>query len=141
MFISDMVDHIADNVKPTDAGLPDAEAWMELLRHQMEKAAMEKNDMGTFESLIQERVKDLAGPLLQYGVQLLADQQEMLCPQCGSELNVEDHKRERTVTTIFGKVTFKRSYGYCKACNERFYPADHALQRHRHRRACRRSAR
>jgi len=125
-----MLDNIADSVKPPETGLPDAGTWMELLRLQMEKAAMGKSDMGTFESLIQERVKDLAGPLLQYGVQMLADHQEMLCPQCGSELKVEEHQRERTVTTIFGKVTFKRSYGYCKQCDERFYPADHALKLH-----------
>ena len=33
----------------------------------------------------------------------------------------------RKVSSVFGKVPFKRSYGFCPHCRERFYPADQAL--------------
>jgi len=88
---------------------------------------MNKNDMGALEKLIEKRVKELARPILRYGAQLLADQQQMRCPRCDSELLVEEHLRERTVNTVFGEVPIKRSYGFCKTCKERFYPADHTL--------------
>ena len=125
--MSDMVDNIADKVKPSEADLPDANAWMDLLRAKVESAAMNKSDMGALEKLIEESVKELARPILRYGAQLVADQQEMRCPHCDSELLVEEHERERTVNTVFGDVPIKRSYGLCKRCNERLYPADHTL--------------
>ena len=53
--------------------------------------------MGALEKLIEESVKELARPILRYGAQLVSDQQEMRCPDCGSELLVEEHERERTV--------------------------------------------
>jgi hypothetical protein len=125
-----MVDNISDSVKPPQTRLPDADAWMERLRVKVEEAVMNNGDMGALEKMIEASVKELAAPILQYGVQMLADQQEMLCPQCGSELRVEEHQRQRSVDTVFGEVPFKRSYGLCTQCNERFYPADHALKLH-----------
>lgn len=125
-----MLDNIADTVNLSDPGLPDANAWMELLREKVERAAMNKSSMGAIEKLIEQSVKELAAPILQYGVQLLADQQQMLCPRCGGELKVEDHKRQRTVSTVFGEVPFNRSYGFCPDCDDRFYPADYTLGLH-----------
>jgi len=121
-----MLDNIADNVKSSETGLPNANAWMDLLLAEVESAAM-NNDMGAMEKLIEKRIKELACPILRYGVQLIADEQKMRCPRCDSELLVEEHQRERTVNTVFGEVPIKRSYGFCKTCKERFYPADHTL--------------
>jgi hypothetical protein len=125
--MSDMVDTIADSVKPSEAGLPNANAWMDLLRAKVETAAMNGSDMGALEKLIEESVKELARPILRYGAQLVSDQQEMRCPDCGLELLVEEHERERTVNTVFGEIEIKRSYGLCKHCKKRIYPADHTL--------------
>ena len=125
--MSDMVDNIVDNVKPTETGLPDANAWMDLLRAKVEAAAMDGSDMGALEKLIEQSVKELARPILRYGAQLVADQQQMRCPHCESELLVEEHQRERTVNTVFGEIEIKRSYGRCKRCDKRLYPADHTL--------------
>ncbi len=123
-----MVYNIADNVKPIEkTGLPDVNIWMEQVRAEVERAVMDKSDMGTIEKLIEKRVKELARPILQYGVQLLADQQEMCCPLCESQLLVKEHQRKRTASTVFGEVPFKRSYGFCKSCNKSFHPADHTL--------------
>lgn len=47
--------------------------------------------------------------------------------RASADLQLKEYRRERTVTTVFGEVPFKRSYGSCKACKERFYPADHTL--------------
>ena len=125
--MSDMVVNISDNVKPSEAGLPNANAWMDLLRAKVETAAMNGSDMGALEKLIEESVKELARPILRYGAQLVSDQQEMRCPDCGSELLVEEHERERTVNTVFGEIEIKRSYGLCKRCKKRIYPADQTL--------------
>jgi hypothetical protein len=123
----DMLENIADHVNAPDAGLPNANAWMEQLRAEVELTAMNHSDMGALEKLIERRVKELARPILQYGAQLVADHQRMRCPRCESELLVEEHHRARTVNTVFGEIPLKRSYGFCKTCQERLYPADHTL--------------
>ncbi len=125
--MTDMVYNIADHVNPDATGLPDANAWMDLLRTNVEATAMNGSDMGELEKLIEQSVKELARPILQYGAQLVADKQLLRCPACNTELLVEEHHRGRTVKTIFGDIQIDRSYGRCKRCNERFYPADHAL--------------
>lgn len=125
--MSDMVDNIADNVKPAQTGLPDANAWMDLLRAKVEAAAMNGGDMGSLEKLIEQSVKELARPILRYGAQLVSDQQQMRCPECNAELLVEEHQRKRTVNTVFGEIQIHRSYGRCKRCHKRTYPADHTL--------------
>ncbi len=108
--------------------LPDADAWMVEIREEIEReSAMDHCDIGVLEQILQRRIKELAGPLLQYGAQRLADRQSMVCPQCKSNLLVEEHNRERTVNTVFGEITLARSYGLCKECNKRFYPADPKL--------------
>lgn len=126
-FHSDMLTHIADNVNPADPGLPNGNAWMEMLREKVEVAAMNGSDMGALEKLIEQSVKELARPILRYGAQLVAVQQQMRCPECKVELLVEEHHRKRTLNTVFGEIEIKRSYGYCKRCDKRFYPADHTL--------------
>ena len=60
-------------------------------------------------------------------MQKLADRQPLVCPRCERELHVEQRQRQRKVSSVFGKVPFKRSYGFCPHCRERFYPADQAL--------------
>jgi len=125
--MSDMLGNIADIVNPDGTGLPDASAWMDLLRAKVEEAAMNGSNMGALEKLIEESVKELARPILRYGAQLVADQQQMRCPDCDAELLVEEHDRERTVNTVFGGIELRRSYGRCKRCKKRFYPADHTL--------------
>ena len=123
-----MVVNIADIVKPLPASLPDANAWMEQLRAKVEGAAMDQRDMGALERLIEGELKELARPILQYGVQMLANNQPFRCPECNSDLRVEEHERERTVNSMFGDILFQRSYGYCKACEKHLFPADHTLR-------------
>ncbi len=122
-----MLPNIVDNVNPAGTGLPDANAWMDLLRAKVEAAVMNGSDMGALEKIIEQSVKELAHPILRYGAQLVADQQPMRCPECRSELLVEEHHRERTVNTVFGDIEIHRSYGRCQRCNKRFYPADQTL--------------
>ena len=129
-FISDMLDNTFDKVKYSKSDFPDANIWMELLRTEVEKDAMNGSSMGSLEKLIEKRIKELALPMLRYGAQLIADHQEMICPVCGTQLQVEEHERERTVKSVFGDVLIERSYGFCKTCEKPFYPADKTLGLH-----------
>jgi len=126
-FHSNMVVNIADNVKPANNDLPDANLWMDMLRSKVEDATMNGANMGDLENLIAESVKELVRPMLRHGAQLVADRQPMRCPDCKSPLRIEEHARERTVNTLFGPVVVSRTYGYCPQCQKRHYPADHAL--------------
>jgi hypothetical protein len=128
--MSDMLDNTFDKVKYSKSDFPDANIWMEQLRAEVEQYAMNGSNMGALEKLIEKRIKELALPMLRYGAQLIADNQKMVCPVCESQLQVEEHERERTVKSVFGDVTIERSYGYCKNCKDYIYPADKTLGLH-----------
>lgn len=122
-----MLHTISDTVKPVNQSFPDANAWMDLLRTKTEEAAMSGATMGALENLIAESVKELVLPMLRHGAQIVADRQSMHCPDCQSQMQIEEHARERTVNTLFGQIAITRSYGYCPKCQKRRYPADHTL--------------
>jgi hypothetical protein len=106
---------------------PDANQWMAQVRAELERAIVNGCDIGMLEKIIERKLKELGRPLLEEAVQNLAERQALVCPRCERELHVERHQRQRNVSSVFGKVPFKRSYGFCPTCRKRFYPADHAL--------------
>ena len=105
----------------------DANQWMTLVRAGLEGLMASGCDIGQLEAYIEEQLKELGRPLLEEAVQKLADRQALSCPRCGGSLHVESHRRVRQVFSVFGKLPFRRSYGFCRRCRERFYPADRAL--------------
>lgn len=106
---------------------PNGNQWVARVRAKLESEIMTSCDMGALEKLIERELKELGRPLLEEAVQKLADRQALLCPCCGGELHVERHQRQRKVSSVFGRVPFKRSYGFCPNCQEPFYPADNVL--------------
>lgn len=123
----------ASKLRSTVQGRPlDANQWMGQVRRELEGLMAAGCDIGQIEALIERRLRELGRPLLQEAVQKLADRQALDCPRCHRPLHVERHRRLRHVFSVFGKVPFVRSYGFCPRCQERFYPADHAagLQEH-----------
>lgn len=114
--------------KSSEAGRTlDANQWMALVRAGLEGLMASGCDIGQLEAYIEKQLKELGRPLLEEAVQKLADRQDLICPQCGGPLHVESHGRMRHVYSVFGKLPFRRSYGFCPRCRERFYPADRAL--------------
>lgn len=109
---------------------PDANRWMAQVRAELEALMAHGCDIGQLEALIEKRLKELGRPLLEEAVQKLADRQPLNCPHCGRPLHVERHRRVRHVFSVFGKVPFVRSYGFCARCQQRFYPADDAMGLH-----------
>jgi len=105
----------------------DANQWMGQVRTELEGLVANGCDIGQLEALIEKRLKELGRPLLEEAVQKLADRQPLSCPRCAGPLHVERHQRLRRVFSVFGKVPFVRSYGFCPCCQQRFYPADHAM--------------
>jgi hypothetical protein len=97
------------------------------VRTELEGLVTNGCDIGQLEALIEKRLKELGRPLLEEAVQKLADRQPLSCPRCDGPLHVERHQRLRRVFSVFGKVPFVRSYGFCPRCQQRFYPADHAM--------------
>jgi len=110
-----------------NSGRPDANQWMVQACNELEEAAVSGCDIGVLEKILERRLKELGRPLLEEAVQKLADRQPLVCPRCNCKLNAERHQRERTISSVFGKVPFKRSYGFCPDCKEHFYPADQVM--------------
>lgn len=100
---------------------------MAQVRSELEGLMANGCDVGQLEALIEKRLKELGRPLLEEAVQKLADRQPLNCPRCNRPLHVESHRRLRHVFSVFGKLPFVRSYGFCPRCRERFYPADCAM--------------
>ena len=100
---------------------------MAQVRTGLEERMAKGCDIGQLEAYLQARLKELGRPLLEEAVQKLADRQALNCPRCGGALHVERHRRLRHVFSVFGKVPFVRSYGFCPRCRQRFYPADRAM--------------
>jgi hypothetical protein len=105
----------------------DVNQWLERVRTELEEQVANGCDAGTLEALLEQRLRELGLPLLGEALQKLADRQALCCPQCGDPLQVERHGRVRHVFSVFGKVPFRRSYGFCLRCGKRFYPADSAM--------------
>lgn len=105
----------------------DANQWMAQVRSELERRMARGCDVGQLEALIEKRLRELGRPLLEEAVQKLADRQPLICPRCDRPLHVERHRRLRHVFSVFGKVPFVRSYGFCPRCQKRFYPADVAM--------------
>ncbi len=125
--MSDMLEHIADNVKQSAPALIDAQAWMEAVRQKIEDAVKNNADMGELENLIARELQDMGRSLLAYAVQKRANNEPLQCPDCRRMLNVQKHLRERNVNSQFGPISVSRSYGYCAACKKHLYPSDRAL--------------
>ena len=100
---------------------------MARVRDELEELMVGGCDVGQLEALLEKRLRELGRPLLEEAVQKLADRQPLSCPRCGGPLHIERHRRLRRVLSVFGKVPFVRSYGFCPPCGERFYPADVAM--------------
>ena len=97
----------------------DANQWMGQVRTELEGLVANGCDIGQLEALIEKRLKELGRPLLEEAVQKLADRQPLSCPRCDGPLHVERHQRLRRVFSVFGKVPFVRSYGFCPRCQQR----------------------
>lgn len=86
--------------------------------------------MGSIETAIAQKCKEVQRVVLERHAQTIANGIDMRCPTCAQSLKIVAHNRPRTVESIFGKIKFERSYGYCSACEEHCYPADAALGLH-----------
>ena len=117
-----MVYNLADNVKIESA--PFAEPWRAALRSDLAEAVGRGSTMGTLEVLIEDDVRKEAAKELGRALQQAADEAGFFCPRCRSKLNVLAHGKERTVSSVFGDSTFRRSYGSCPRCGESSFPAD-----------------
>lgn len=90
----------------------------------------EFSSMGEMEVALAAECRNLCRSALELMVQSAADSQPEQCSRCGNVLAVKDRKRERTVHTSSGHVTFRRCYGYCRSCADYDAPADSALNLH-----------
>ena len=117
-----MVDNLADNVKIESA--PSTEPWRVALRSGLADAIEQKHGLGTLEVLIEDAVRKEAAKELGRALQQAADETGFCCPRCRSKLNVLAHGKERTVSSVFGDSTFRRSYGSCPRCGESSFPAE-----------------
>lgn len=125
-FHSDMVDNLADivNIEFSPSSL---EPWRVGLRADLAEAIQRKSGMGSMEVLIETAIRKEAAKELERALQQVADEAEFCCPRCRMSLNVIAHGKQRTVSSVFGPLTFSRSYGFCPRCETSCFPADDQL--------------
>ncbi len=89
--------------------------------------AQDEESMGFLEEELSQQTKELQRQILQKATQAKADQCPPNCPLCGKPLTRVTEDQERGIDTRFGPIRIKRDHGYCKACEQWFYPADWRL--------------
>ncbi len=91
---------------------------------RIQEGQRELSTMGEMEAALMNESRKLCGSALTLMVQDAANRQPDQCVTCGEALTVKDRKRERTVHTSSGNVTYTRSYGFCSSCADYQAPAD-----------------
>jgi hypothetical protein len=86
--------------------------------------------MGSLEKVVERVTREARRKALERLVRESAASEVFGCPKCGCMLKVIDHCRRREVQSLFGEITFKRSYGLCPNCQGNWFPADAALGLH-----------
>ncbi len=89
--------------------------------------AQDQESMGFLEEELGQQTKELQRQILQKATQAKAERCPPNCPRCGRALTRVREDQERGIETRFGPIRIKRLHGYCKACQEWFYPADWRL--------------
>ena len=84
-------------------------------------------NMGDMEKVLTQVSSSICRKALERMIREAADKEAFECRECREKLNVIDKRRKRTIKSFFGKVSFERSYGYCKRCCNNSFPADVSL--------------
>lgn len=94
---------------------------------QVRAALKDGADMGALEKAVDQVTRECRRQALETLAQESAARQPLVCPACKRRLNVEAYARPRAVQASFGRVSFRRAYGFCTDCGQHACPADHAL--------------
>lgn len=118
-----MINNLADTVN-TQSSSSNIEPWRVGLRSDLAEAVQRKSGMGALEILTENAVRKEAAKELERALQQAADDTEFCCPRCRKDLNVIAHGKKRTVSSVAGRLSFSRSYGFCPRCETSCFPAD-----------------
>jgi hypothetical protein len=104
------------------------EDWMARLTAGLNRTIHNSNQtMGDLERQILQQTQGLERQLLEEASQKKADQSPPQCPICGHKLSRLSHGHQRSYQSRFGRVSIRRSRGWCKRCKAWRFPADYAL--------------
>lgn len=99
--------------------------WQSKMENSMQTiVASQEESLGSMEEAILKETKEAQRNILEKAAQAKADKTPPHCPRCGRPLSRLTRGHKRQVETRFGVITVERSYGYCKKCDQWFYPAD-----------------
>lgn len=102
--------------------------WVQSVQNQLTQLLQTPNlTLGQLEMVLEERGRELLLPILAAAANAAAVQQPFQCPVCHKPLLAQDQNRQRTLTTLFGPMVFRRDYGWCSTCARYWYPADQRL--------------
>lgn len=108
---------------------------LEALGTALQAVAKEQQDasLAELEKKVLEKVRDMLPGLLEAVIQTSTtslhpalSHWQQPCPECGERAGAQDW-RQRTVTTICGKITFERPWFVCDHCGHNFSIADRTL--------------
>jgi len=105
----------------------DVAAWIAARVRAQRKGGV---GMGELEVAVEALTRECRRQALEALVQERVASQSLVCPRCQQPLNVEAYARHRRVNSSYGRVAFRRAYGFCVPCGQHCYPADVALGLH-----------
>jgi len=103
--------------------------WLADLRQSLQQIRETPSQgAGFIEETICQRCRELERHLLQDALQKQADSVAVMCPKCVHvPLTGRWRQKSRPLRTLCGPVCVTRSAGYCKKCDDHYYPADARL--------------
>ncbi len=105
------------------------EPWLEELRNCLRKIRETPGQgAGFIEETLRQRCLLLERKLLQTALQAHADSVAVRCPKCLDEALIDRwRQKSKPLRTMCGPVHIERTGGYCRKCDQNYYPADQAL--------------
>lgn len=120
--LSQRLQEVGLSEEKLDPWLADLQQCLQQLRETPGQGA------GFIEETLRQRCRELERHLLQDALQKQADSVAVMCPKCVHVPLIKRwRQKSRPLRTLCGPVHVIRSGGYCKRCDDHYYPADARL--------------
>ena len=105
----------------------EVQTWLQDLHTRLDVIAQHpEQNLGAIEEQLARSVKEPMRLLAQRAAQVKANAVPCHCPKCQAPLT-QQKSLSRILQSRFGPLTVWRRYGWCAACEQWHFPADHAL--------------
>lgn len=125
--LEELVDHVLSHGEK-NLREEDIAHWREDLRQRLAHIqSRPEQGLGFIEEHVRQSTLKLQQLLVQKAMQDKADAVDEVCPDCRGKLCEKKRRVPRSIDAFCGKVTLRRTHGWCETCEHWVFPADRVL--------------